>query len=1182
MIRKVWITMFFLVFIFTCKTFILASESTNAIPIPVISGPTMINAGEIYQFSGQLSSDPDGSIVKYEWYASGALPVTSISISQTFFWTMTGTRTIFLKVTDDKGATKQIYQTLEISDAKPAMTGINHYLDKKVIAIGETSSLIVQNCPEGASVSFFNDGGLGEVEIMQKDKTAFLKGIKSGGKRIGYIVTHPDHAAYRGSVEFNIILSDLEMMSILWYSPAMNYEEGKVIDIYISGAPQNSIYSFENITPGIFSINEIQENRCRIELDSSGVAYLQYKVTCVGYYDRTDTIKINISEDVLPVAVISSINNGYTGEKYYFSASEAEQYEWKWHSSENMVLASTTRSFFKQWKADQYGIYNIYLRVMREGVWSKWMSKTIQIKKGISFDADTIYAGTHNITDEEWQYIRQKIGSGYEKAYSINGKMYLFNVELFQDKNIIVYGDHTLNGSSMNPFTGGSEIIPYFIRNGVKGEYKYLGYIFGTETPFTNQNYKAANQLILEGVNRNAEIIRISELPYSVKENWGISNSTNEGFRELKEEINSSDSYDFSNNNSSNHPKPLYLKTGFDLNGLSFDPYEYGIVNFFDKYLGGSIRIFFRYFDGGYDWRTFEGSIDSEKQCPEILVSDNIQRNHTVNSEDEIIVNGEIHMSVFDNNENNSLYSTSAYFYDRDDSHAISLDMTSENSLTALTVSNPLITEYFDDYFIVKKNIKIVVQKNDLSKGLNEFVFDVTGSISFAENAGREKSYPVKVIINNYHSNDPFVETLGVFYVDSYSAKLGLKIHDIGDPAAEEAGIVIYKNSYERDIPIEEVVGGEFSVSISELIPNTVYKYKAYIKQGIDEFFGEEKTFLTSKIQRNAPQKPIVTDITDHSAYIFSDSGAYIVCNGEEKISGSFFYGLNENSLYETFAYFKENLTYQRSDISEMAYFRTLETLYILPDKYIYVGERILIDDVESIELIEGSEYISTDGKEILGVSEGVALLKGRKELKECIFEVNVLPIGEKDTQEEENKIVDFRITRIYDPDFVDIIDINYLGMPVFEHIDSGMIDLGYLVTCEMVFLKDEMPEIPEIRTFDENGDECLSYVFNDQIYEIFELKIENHEYQDNTLSFDLYIPPHVKFFGVDVIVDVNSIQMANEVLLCLVTDTKTAFDYSNKEEHIITKEITSDLLQVFWYNLRRNCYDDLSYEKGR
>lgn len=79
------------------------SISSNQPPRAVILGPTQIRRNQMSSWSGSGSSDPDGSITRYEWDMGDGTRYTTRFVLHRY--RATGTFTITLTVTDDKGST---------------------------------------------------------------------------------------------------------------------------------------------------------------------------------------------------------------------------------------------------------------------------------------------------------------------------------------------------------------------------------------------------------------------------------------------------------------------------------------------------------------------------------------------------------------------------------------------------------------------------------------------------------------------------------------------------------------------------------------------------------------------------------------------------------------------------------------------------------------------------------------------------------------------------------------------------------------------------------------------------------------------------------------------------------------------------------------------------------------------
>ncbi|MBB3697834.1 PKD domain-containing protein [Flammeovirga yaeyamensis] len=88
--------------------------SVNQSPSATITAtPTSGNTPLDVSLDGSLSSDPDGSIVSYEWNFGDS---TATGVTSSVRYTEKGTYTIQLKVTDDKGATDSTSVTIVVND----------------------------------------------------------------------------------------------------------------------------------------------------------------------------------------------------------------------------------------------------------------------------------------------------------------------------------------------------------------------------------------------------------------------------------------------------------------------------------------------------------------------------------------------------------------------------------------------------------------------------------------------------------------------------------------------------------------------------------------------------------------------------------------------------------------------------------------------------------------------------------------------------------------------------------------------------------------------------------------------------------------------------------------------------------------------------------------------------------
>lgn len=95
-------------------TLVVAVTALNQAPIARIVGPMTAVAGAVVTFSGSTSSDPDGTIVSYDWNFGDGSPGAGASVSHAY---TAGTYTVTLTVMDNAGATNSATQTITVSPA---------------------------------------------------------------------------------------------------------------------------------------------------------------------------------------------------------------------------------------------------------------------------------------------------------------------------------------------------------------------------------------------------------------------------------------------------------------------------------------------------------------------------------------------------------------------------------------------------------------------------------------------------------------------------------------------------------------------------------------------------------------------------------------------------------------------------------------------------------------------------------------------------------------------------------------------------------------------------------------------------------------------------------------------------------------------------------------------------------
>lgn len=93
----------------------ITNARSNLPPVAVIDAPASVDPGVPVLLDGSRSSDPDGSVVRWEWNLGDNLTAQGVQVSHTF--TTPGRREISLAVTDDAGARSTATHTIEVGSA---------------------------------------------------------------------------------------------------------------------------------------------------------------------------------------------------------------------------------------------------------------------------------------------------------------------------------------------------------------------------------------------------------------------------------------------------------------------------------------------------------------------------------------------------------------------------------------------------------------------------------------------------------------------------------------------------------------------------------------------------------------------------------------------------------------------------------------------------------------------------------------------------------------------------------------------------------------------------------------------------------------------------------------------------------------------------------------------------------
>lgn len=132
----------------------------------------------------------------------------------------------------------------------------------------------------------------------------------------------------------------------------------------------------------------------------------------------------------------------------------------------------------------------------------------------------------------------------------------------------------------------------------------------------------------------------------------------------------------------------------------------------------------------------------------------------------------------------------------------------------------------------------------------------------------------------------PSVETIGVIDITATSAKGHGKVTAVGGGEVTERGIC-WSTEHSPTINDEHASSGtgigDYSVSMTDLLPGTTYYIRAYATNGFGTTYGEEKDFVTTTVAPTVTTDE-VTDITETTALgggnVTNDGGTAVIERG--------------------------------------------------------------------------------------------------------------------------------------------------------------------------------------------------------------------------------------------------------------------------------------------------------------
>ncbi|UCH75017.1 MAG: PKD domain-containing protein, partial [Rhodospirillales bacterium] len=213
-----------------------AIEAPRAIPpVADANGPYSGTAGIPVTFDGSGSSDPDGTIVTYEWdFGDGG---TGTGVSPSYAYAVDGTYTVTLTVTDDGGNTDTASTTATIDPVVPAIILVKPLVvDFGIVAVGGSTQRMVTVKNDGGSVLEVQDLVLSGSPAFTIVSAPGLPGPLDPGVSVDVVLSYEPAAATSDSGSLQIDSNDPPTVTVTLSGQGQEMVAGKdVYDMWCAG-----------------------------------------------------------------------------------------------------------------------------------------------------------------------------------------------------------------------------------------------------------------------------------------------------------------------------------------------------------------------------------------------------------------------------------------------------------------------------------------------------------------------------------------------------------------------------------------------------------------------------------------------------------------------------------------------------------------------------------------------------------------------------------------------------------------------------------------------------------------------------------------------------------------------------------------------------------------------------------